>query len=57
MSEMEGYPETLEGCIHAAFHYVADKYGLDVDVVASIIEDYDDFMSPHIDGKIRIEEN
>lgn len=54
---IDGYPETLEGCIHKAFHDIADKYGLDVDVVAEIIKDYDNFMSFHLERKIVIEEN
>ncbi len=57
MSEVNGYPETLEGCVHKAFHNIAEKYGLDVDVVAEVIKDYDDFMSSHLEGKIIIEEN
>lgn len=57
MSEVEDYPETLEGCIHKAIHVIAEKEGLDVDVIADIIGEYDDFMSEHLEKKIIIEEN
>ena len=57
MSEIEGYPETLEGCIHKAFHEIAEKHGMDVAVVSKIINDYDEFMSRYLDRKIIIEEN
>ena len=42
---------SVEDIIHGAFHKIADKYDLDVDVVAQIIWDYDQIVSPHLDVK------
>jgi len=57
LSEVEGYPETLEGCIHQTFHVIAEKHKIDVDLIAEIISEYDEIMSTHLDRKIVIEEN
>jgi len=42
---------SVEDIIHGAFHKIADKYGLDVDLIAQIIWDYDQMVSPHLDVK------
>ena len=57
MSKVEGYPETLEGCIHKAFHEIAEKYDIDVDLVSEIISEYDNLMSKYLNRRIVIEEN
>ena len=43
---------SVEDIIHGAFHKIADKYDLDVDVVAQIIWDYDQMVSPHLEIKL-----
>ena len=42
---------SVEDIIHGAFHKIADKYDLDVDVVAQIIWDYDQMVSPQLEIK------
>ena len=48
---------SLEEIIHQAFHAIADKYGVDVDLVAEIIAEYDDIMSKQVQANIIVEEN
>lgn len=47
MSEVNN-ADPMERIIHQAFHDIADKYDIDVDLVAEIIEEYDNEMSKHI---------
>ena len=56
MSEVDN-KDPLERIIHQAFHDIANKHGIDADLVAEIITEYDEIMSKAIDGKIIIEEN
>ena len=49
--------DPLEHLIHQAFHDIADKYGIDVDLVAEIIKEYDQIMSENLEGKAIITEN
>jgi len=41
----------IEDIIHQAFHEIAVRYGIDVDLIAQIIWDYDQMVSPHLDVK------
>ena len=54
---MYEFPETMEGVIHQAFHELADKYEIDVDLIAEIISEYDDFMSRHLEATTIIDTN
>uniref|UniRef100_A0A6M3IDR1 Uncharacterized protein n=1 Tax=viral metagenome TaxID=1070528 RepID=A0A6M3IDR1_9ZZZZ len=56
MSEIDN-EDTVEKIIHQAFHTVADKYGIDVDTIASIIKDYNEIVSSQLEGKGIISEN
>ena len=56
MSEVDN-KDPLERIIHQAFHDIADKYEIDVDLVAHIISEYDDIMSKQLKNKIVIQEN
>jgi len=49
--------DPLERLIHQAFHDIADKYGIDVDLVAEIIMEYDQIMSENLESKTIITEN
>ena len=42
---------SVEDIVHGAFHKIADKYDLDVDLIAQIILDYDQMVSPHLEIK------
>ena len=41
--------EPMERLIHQTFHDIAEKYEVDVDTVAEIIQEYDDIMSKHLE--------
>ena len=56
MSEVSNL-EPMERIIHQAFHDIADKYDIDVDLVAEIIEEYDELMSRELRGRIIIDVN
>ena len=56
MSEVDN-EDPIEKIIHQAFHTVAGKYGIAVDTIASIIEDYDKIVSSQLEGKGIISEN
>ena len=49
--------DPVERIIHQAFHDIADKYGIDVDLVGEIIKEYDQIMSENLEGKIVITDN
>jgi len=49
--------DPMERLIHQAFHDVADKHGIDVDLVAEIIAEYNEIMSENLEGEIIITEN
>lgn len=49
--------DPLERLIHQAFHDIADKHGIDADLVAEIIKEYDQIMSDSLEGKVIITEN
>jgi len=49
--------DSMEHIIHQAFHDIADKHSIDVDLVAEIIAEYDDIMGKVVEGKIIITEN
>ena len=49
--------DPVERLVHQAFHDIADKYGIDVDLVAEIIKEYDQIMSDNLEGKVIIAEN
>jgi len=47
----------LERIIHQAFHDIAKKYNIDVDIVAEIIEEYSDILSKKLEEDIVINLN
>lgn len=49
--------DPLERLIHQAFHDIADKHGIDVDLVAEVIKEYDEIMGENLEGKAIITEN
>lgn len=49
--------DPMEQLVHQAFHDIADKHGIDVDLVAEIISEYDEIMSKELEGKAIITEN
>ena len=49
--------DPMERLIHQAFHDIADKYDIDVDLVAEIISEYDKIMSAELEGKCVVTEN
>lgn len=49
--------DPMERIVHQAFHNIADKHGIDVDLVAEIISEFDDIMGKSLESKIVIEEN
>ncbi len=49
--------DPVEKLIHQAFHDIADKYKIDVDLVAEIVSEYDEIMSKALEGKAIIHEN
>lgn len=49
--------DPIERLIHQSFHDIADKHGIDVDLVAEIIKEYDEVMSENLEGKVIITEN
>ncbi len=56
MSDMDN-EDPIEKIIHQTFHTVADKYGIAVDTIASIIKDYDEIVSSQLENKGIISEN
>ena len=56
MSEVNN-TDPMERIVHQAFHDIADKYEIDVDLVAKIISEYDDIMSKQLKNKVVIQEN
>ena len=48
---------SVERLIHQAFHDLADKYEIDVDTIAEIIEEFNDIMSKHLERKIIVNAN
>ena len=49
--------DPMERLIHQTFHNIAEKYGIDVDLVAEIITEYDEIMGRNLEGKAIITEN
>ena len=49
--------DPMERLVHQAFHDIAEKHGIDVDLVADIIAEYDQIMSENLEGKAIITEN
>ena len=49
--------DPMERLVHRAFHDIADKHNMDVDLVAEIITEYDQIMSKELEGKVIITEN
>lgn len=49
--------DPMERLVHQTFHDIADKYDIDVDLVAEIIKEYDQIMSENLEGKAIITEN
>ena len=49
--------DALEELIHQAFHTIADELDMDVDLVANIIERYNEIVSTQIERKVIISEN
>ena len=49
--------DPVERLVHQAFHDIADKHNMDVDLVAEIITEYDEIMSKNLEGKAIINEN
>lgn len=49
--------DPLERIVRQAFHDLADKYDVDVDIVASIIVEYDEIMMRQLEKKIVVSEN
>lgn len=47
----------LECIIHQAFHDIADKLNVDVDLVAEIIKEYDLIMGDKLEGQLLVTEN
>ena len=56
MSEVNN-TNKLEKIVHQAFHDLADKYDINVDTIAKIINDYDRIVSPQLEAKIIIPKN
>ena len=44
----------LEEIIHKAFHDIASKFNVDVDLVAQIINEFDEIMSKKLDKRFLI---
>lgn len=47
----------IEKIVHQAFHDLASKYKIDVDIIANIIEDYNNMVSPQLKEKLIISNN
>ena len=47
----------LERLVHQSFHDLADKYGMDVDLIAEIISDYSVLMDNRLEARIIVSEN
>ena len=47
----------LERLVHQSFHDLADKYGMDVDLIAEIISDYSAMMDNRLEARIIVSEN
>ncbi len=56
MKYQEPYND-MEKAIHRAFHNIASKYNVDVDLVANIISSYDEEMSCILEKKVIVEVN
>ena len=56
MNEVDN-KDPMERLIHQAFHDIADKHRIDVDLVAEVISEYDEIMSAALKGKAIIHEN
>ena len=55
MKDME--LKKIEKLVHQAFHDLADKYDMDVDLVAEIISDYCEIMGNQLEARIIVSEN
>lgn len=49
--------DQLERLIHQTFHDLADKYDLDVDLIAEIITDYCEALEDELEARIMVSEN
>ena len=47
----------IERLVHQAFHDLADKYDLDVDLIAEIISSYSMMMDNRLEARIIVSEN
>ena len=47
----------IERLVHQAFHDLADKYDMDVDLIAEIISDYSAMMDKQLEARIIVSEN
>jgi len=47
----------LEQLVHQAFHDLADKHNMDVDLIAEIISDYSEMMDNQLEARIIVSEN
>ena len=52
-----GNTDPMERLIHQAFHDIAGKHNIEVDLVAEVIAEYDEIMSRNLEGKAVISEN
>lgn len=57
MGEIPDDSTPLERIIHQAFHDIANKYDIDVDLVAKIIREYDELVNKQIEANITISAN
>ncbi len=57
MSKIPAEATPLERITHQAFHDIANKFGVDVDLVAEIIEEYTDTMSRKVQANSYFTEN
>ena len=56
MSEVNG-TKLIERLVHQAFHDLANKYDMDVDLIAEIISDYSEIMDNQLEAQIIVSEN
>ena len=52
MNEMPSEYLPLDVLIHNAFHKIAEKYNLDVDLVSEIIVEYDKIVGSQLNGSV-----